>query len=308
MRIFTVTLSPVIDRYAALESLAPFREHTLEDGGRFAGGKGLNTARALLSYGMQAEPLLVLGRENKNEFSALLPKDFFPLVVETKGRVRENLTLLSDGGKETRFSFGAPKVENGILDRVFRVLSERGLTDAYVSIGGKCPAGLSETALVDFAVRLQKQGARLLIDSRSYTREMIGAIKPYFIKPNGEEIEAYGYGTVAFLSEAAEAAKGLHLLGCQYAMVSLGGEGAALASSDGCFIARAPSLTPRSTVGAGDSAIGGFLYASARGLSPKERLAYAIAFGSAACLTEGTAPPRREDIDRFLPSIKAKII
>ena len=39
MKIFTVTLSPVIDRYATCDDLAPYREHTLTDGGRFAGGK-----------------------------------------------------------------------------------------------------------------------------------------------------------------------------------------------------------------------------------------------------------------------------
>ena len=155
MKIFTVTLSPVIDRYATLESLIPYREHTLTDGGRYAGGKGLNTARALLAYGTPAEPLLVLGRENKAEFLDLVPRELSPLLVQTHGYVRENLTLVSDGGKETRLSFRAPCVEEGILDRVFRVLKERGAKDAYISIGGKCPDGLSRTALVDFALRLQ---------------------------------------------------------------------------------------------------------------------------------------------------------
>lgn len=306
MKIFTVTLSPVIDRYATCERLVPFREHTLRDGGRFAGGKGLNTARALLSYGMPVEPLLVLGRENKAAFLDLVPKELSPLLIETRGRVRENLTLISDAGRETRLSFGAPEVENGILERVYRALSERGLEGAYISLGGKCPHGLSEEALVDFALRLQNGGARLLIDSRSYSREMIEAIKPYFIKPNEEEIEAYGFGAVCDLPSAAEAAKGLCRLGCQNAMVSLGGGGAALSSPEGCFVARAPALIPRSTVGAGDSAIGGFLYASVKGLTAKERLAYAVAFGSAACLTEGTTPPNRADIDKFLATIEVK--
>lgn len=308
MKIFTVTLSPVIDRYATTKSLVPYREHTLCDKGRFAGGKGLNTARALLAYGTPVEPLLVLGRENKRDFLALLPRELSPLLVETHGYVRENLTLISDGGKETRLSFRAPSVEEGILDRVHRVLRERGLKDAYITIGGKCPDGLCRSALVDFALGLQKEGARLLIDSRSYDKEMIEAIKPYFIKPNGEEIEAYGFGRIEDLPAAAEAARALCELGCQNAMVSLGDKGAALAFSGGCLVAKAPTLTPKSTVGAGDSAIGGFLFASARGLSQSERLSYAVAFGSAACLTEGTTPPNRADIDRFLANIEIKSI
>ncbi len=307
MKIFTVTLSPVIDRYASCESLVPYREHTLTDKGRFAGGKGLNTARALLAYGIPAEALLVLGRENKTDFLGLLPPTLSPIVVETGGFVRENLTLFSDGGRETRLSFRAPRAEEAILERVYRVLAARGLGDAYITIGGKCPDGLSPSALTSFALRLQGEGARLLIDSRSYSREMIEEIKPYFIKPNGEEIEAYGYKAFD-LSSAAEAARGLCRLGCQNAMVSLGGMGAALASAKGCFIARAPSLTPLSTVGAGDSAIGGFLAAIAKRLEEKERLAYAVSFGSAACLTEGTAPPSRHDIEEFLPKIEIESV
>ena len=229
-------------------------------------------------------------------------------MIETEGRVRENLTVIGDGGRETRFSFRAPPADPRVLDRVLSTLSERGLLGSCLSIGGKCPEGLSREALTDFALRLQGAGARLLIDSRSYSREMIEAIKPYFIKPNEEEIEAYGFGRASDLSSAAEAAEGLRRLGCQNAMVSLGEAGAALATPEGCFVAKAPALTPRSTVGAGDSALGGFLYASATGLSPRGQLALAVAFGSAACLTEGTAPPRRADIDALLDKIEVKSI
>jgi 1-phosphofructokinase len=34
-----------------------------------------------------------------------------------------------------------------------------------------------------------------------------------------------------------------------------------------------------------------------------ECLRHAVAFGTAACLTEGTNPPRKEDVDGVLPDV-----
>ena len=83
-------------------------------------------------------------------------------------------------------------------------------------------------------------------------------------------------------------------------MISLGGRGAVLSCDEGSFFEKAKSIVPISTVGAGDSSIAGFLCALAKGARAEECLRYAVAFGSAACLTEGTAAPRAEDIKKML--------
>jgi 1-phosphofructokinase len=89
-------------------------------------------------------------------------------------------------------------------------------------------------------------------------------------------------------------------------MISLGAIGAVLACSEGLFIANAPQISALSTIGAGDSSIAGFLAAHKDGKSPAECLKNAVAFGSAACLTEGTKPPKKEDIEQLIQSIKVK--
>ena len=83
-------------------------------------------------------------------------------------------------------------------------------------------------------------------------------------------------------------------------MISLGGRGAVLCCNDGSFFCPAPKITALSTIGAGDSSIAGFLAASVLALTKSECLKYAVTFGSAACMTEGTKPPRKEDIEILL--------
>ena len=85
-------------------------------------------------------------------------------------------------------------------------------------------------------------------------------------------------------------------------MVSLGEQGAMLAA-DGLYIATPPKVEAISTIGAGDSAIAGFLSATIRGGTPQERLASAIAFGSAACLQRGTTPPVKDDVERLIRTV-----
>ena len=83
-------------------------------------------------------------------------------------------------------------------------------------------------------------------------------------------------------------------------MITLGEKGAVLASEEGCYIAAAPEIEVKSTIGAGDSSIAGFLAATKSNLPYAERLATAVCYGSAACMNDGTEPPKKSDIETLL--------
>jgi 1-phosphofructokinase len=67
-------------------------------------------------------------------------------------------------------------------------------------------------------------------------------------------------------------------------------------TADGGFVARAPRIRVRSTVGAGDSALAGYLLADVAAAAPAERLVHAIRYGSAAASLPGTQAPRPADL------------
>ena len=93
-------------------------------------------------------------------------------------------------------------------------------------------------------------------------------------------------------------------MGIENTLVSMGEQGALLITGDRAYYAKAPQVQVVSTIGAGDSAIAGFLTATAGGEGSEGRLAVAVAFGTAACLTEGTQPPTEEMIHNLLPQIR----
>ena len=86
-------------------------------------------------------------------------------------------------------------------------------------------------------------------------------------------------------------------------LVTLGGRGAVLVTADGAWHATPPPTTVVSTVGAGDSSLFGYLLAAIEGRTPADRLALAVAYGSAAAGLPGTTIPEPQHVDPTLVTV-----
>ena len=72
--------------------------------------------------------------------------------------------------------------------------------------------------------------------------------------------------------------------------------------------AKAPKVTVLSKVGAGDSFVGSFVLAMARGEGPAAALARGVAAAAAAVTTPATELCRREDVERLLPDCEQSVL
>jgi len=128
--------------------------------------------------------------------------------------------------------------------------------------------------------------------------------KPFLIKPNLPEIEFLMKKELRTLRALRDAALFLIGYGAQNVVISMGKYGAMFVNSQATLFAPALMVETRSTVGAGDSTIAGFLVAEAIHAPAEERLRTAVAYGSGACMTQGTRPPKPADIARLLPDVQ----
>ena len=103
-------------------------------------------------------------------------------------------------------------------------------------------------------------------------------------------------------------AKALYESGIENVMISLGSKGALLVCADGAFIAHPPKIKAISTIGAGDSSIGGFLAAAAAGKGSAEMIKTAVSYGSAACMSAGTRPPVPADVERVYREVTVETL
>ena len=306
MKIITLTLGPAFDMHCHADKLLLDHENLAYMDLCQAGGKGVNISRALVHNGTPNLALLVLGQENAASFTQNLDADGVTYdAITVPGRIRENITIHT-GNTETRISFPGFRVEPDVLPQVEQKLLALVDADTIVTMTGRVAEGM---AVADVSAMLRKaadKGAKIVVDSRSFSLQDLKNLKPWLIKPNQEEISAYLGREISSLEQTLAEAKALHEEGIANVMISMGGDGALLVCDEGTFIAVPPKVDVKSTIGAGDSSIAGF--AACPHSSAEQRLQWAVAYGSAACMAEGTLPPEPKDVKNILANITLKTL
>ena len=264
MNIITLTLNPAFDMHCRADGFMPYKESLATVTSHDAGGKGVNISRALSQNGVENVALVVLGEENGDAFGEKLKAyGVHFLALRRPGRIRENITLHTEGMPETRISFPGFSADAGLLAEAENAVAPY-LAESILTFTGRVPAGIGMAEVKAFLQRAKAKGARLVIDSRSFSRRDLIEMRPWLVKPNEEEVAEYAEGRVEAHADAARAARALFDAGIENVMISLGGRGAVLVSAEGTYAAAPPAITPLSTIGAGDSAIAGFLAATDR--------------------------------------------
>ena len=297
-KIITLTLNPAVDLHCYIENFAPYHENLAHYIGKpLPSGKGVNISRALTVCGVESLAFVVLGSENGASFEKELT-DFGMNVqsMTVAGRIRENMTVHTNNADETRISFSGFAADSALLKRVEDALIDRVDEDTFVTFTGRVPDGIPMEDTKRFLRSLISRGAKIVIDSKSFDLDDLIEMKPWLIKPNQEEISEYLNREVNTFEEVSRAAYELYEQGIANVMISLGSQGALLVCDEGTMIATPPTVDAISTIGAGDSSIGGFLSEAIKGASAEQMLCGAVSYGTAACLTPGTEPPRAEDV------------
>ena len=177
---------------------------------------------------------------------------------------------------------------------------ERSKGAEWVVLAGSLPPGLEPTYYSELVTTLRASGyaGNIAIDTSEapLIATVAGKHKPTLIKPNSEELaQLTGSDNWEELEASPEltARTAQKLLGggIEYVLATLGGGGAVLVTEQGIWHAVHEPVQVRSTVGAGDSSLSGFLIAHTRGADASGCLVQAVAHGSAAAALPGTRMP-----------------
>ena len=204
MKIVTLTLNPAIDVHCHTADFQPYHENLCSVTSRDAGGKGVNISRALTANGIENLAVVILGEENGASFrSGLLADGLQLLELSVPGSIRENITLHCDNGPETRISFSGFSVSDDLISRLEAELLPQIDEDTVLTFTGSNPKGLSMERVKTFLRKVMQAGAKVVIDSRSFSLQDLLSLKPWLIKPNEEEISQYLQRTVSSFEEVS---------------------------------------------------------------------------------------------------------
>lgn len=177
--------------------------------------------------------------------------------------------------------------------------------EGWVVLAVSLPPGAPDDWYATLAARLRATGRRVAVDTSDAALEAVVAglapgSAPSLLKPNAEELASVVCADPADLEDdprqVAVAARTLVDRGVTTVLATLGGAGAVLVDASGAWHAVPPPTRVVSTVGAGDSSLFGYLAADLRGAAAPDRLAAAVAYGSAAAGLPGTTVPTPDDV------------
>lgn len=302
--IVTLTLNPSLDRTIEVDQLVRGTLTRATSARLDPGGKGVNVSRALLANRVPSVAVVPVGGPDGEQLVRLLENDGIQhRPVRVAGRTRSNVTIAEPDGVVTKLNEPGEPLSRAELDAVADAVLDETESASWVVTCGSLPPGVPAGIYAQMCEFFTQAGVMVAVDASGPA--LLAAIEasPVLIKPNRDELaEAIGR-PVDRIGDVVEAAEELHMRGAGSVLASLGPDGAVLVEDDGITIGEAPVTGTRSTVGAGDALLAGFLAAGARG---SEALAEGLAWGAAAVRLPASRMPRPEDIRRDIVRIHTR--
>ena len=183
------------------------------------------------------------------------------------------------------------------------------MDDTYYipNASGSLNEGLPTDFYQNIAEIAKKSGSRFIADTSGEALQKVLEAGVYLVKPNvGELAKLVGVERLE-ADQADDAARALIDKGsAEIVVVSLGPQGAVLVTKDETHYVPAPNVAKKSTVGAGDSMVGGMVWALSQNKPLKEVVQWGVACGSAATMNDGTQLFKIEDAKRLFEWLKKK--
>ncbi len=308
--IATVTLHPSVDMWLDTPTLSVGAFHRATRWANSIGGKGVNVSRVLRELGGRTRAYVLVGREGETLLRRALSKADVPVAsVPIAGGLRANYKIVTTHPQaSTEINTDGPRARGSDLRAMFeRLLRDR---PRIVALCGSLPPGAAASTYRDWLTRLRRAGIPAALDASGHALTSAIAAAPWLLKVNEDEAATLLGMRPQGAQAALRACRELLGRGPTLVLLSLGAEGAVLAAADspGAWIATAPRVPVRSTVGAGDALLGGFLKAWSDGLTLEEALRLGIACGSASATTAGAELCRRRDVERLLSRVRVRWI
>jgi 1-phosphofructokinase len=301
--IITLTANPAVDRTIEIDSAirrgGVYRALRVGDE---AGGKGVNVARAVAHAGYPAVAVLPADDDDLL-VRGLVEAGVHPVNVPIGHPSRVNITVTEPDGTTTKFNDPGKPFPAGVVARVTEALVERSVEALWVVLSGSLPPGVTPSWYAQLTAILHQHGRRIAVDTSGPPLDATvrsALTLPDLLKPNSEELASLTGADPAQVEDdpalAAALAARLVERGAGSVLATLGGRGAVLVTAAGCWLATPAPIVLKSTVGAGDASLAGYLIAASEGMSQPDRLRHAVAYGSAAASLPGSTMPRVSDI------------
>ncbi|MCM3267203.1 1-phosphofructokinase [Paenibacillus elgii] len=302
--IVTVTLNAAIDKTYHLPALAAGQVSRVDRVYAEPGGKGINVARVVALQGVPVLATGFAGGSNGDFIERGLTRqgiahDF----VKIEGESRICLNIMDQDGVSTELLEPGPTIAGQEMEAMRQKLALLAARAKVVAFSGSLPAGVPKSFYAELIGIAQKQGAVVFLDTSGEALMQGAEAKPYFIKPNEDEIAQWLGHSIEDENALKQGLLRLNEAGLSCISVSMGAKGSLAAFRGTCYRVRAPKVDAVNAVGSGDAYVAGMAIGTAQGLPIEECLRLATASGTANALTARAGYVEPEDVKRLLGEV-----
>jgi 6-phosphofructokinase 2 len=305
--IVTLTINPAIDIFVNVARVESTRKLRCSAPKRDPGGGGINVARVAHRLGSSVVAIYPTGGAIGKLLHRLVEREGIDsLVTPSHVETRENFTAYEETtGEQYRFVLPGSTLHRAEWEAVLDKLTTLPRKPRFVVASGSVPPGVPNDFFARVAGCAKQHGAQCVLDTSGPALQEALKEGVTLIKPNLAELsDLLGTPLDSERARVAACRKLTSNGGAHAVALTLGDQGALLVTADKALRAQPLGIEAVSTVGAGDSFLGGLVAALASSESLERAFRIAVAAGSAAVLSPGTELCRDEDVQRLLPQVK----
>jgi 6-phosphofructokinase 2 len=309
--IVTVTINPAIDIFVNTAHVAPTSKLRCSAPKRDPGGGGINVARVVRRLGGDVAAIYPIGGAIGRLLHRLVEREGIDsIVTPTHVETRENFTAYEEeSGQQYRFVLPGSPLHRPEWEAVLEKLKTLPQKPRFVVASGSVPPGVPEDIYANIARIAHGLGARMVIDTTGPALRAALAEGVAVMKPNLNELSDFAGRPLDSEDARLAACRKLVDSGrAEMVALTLGEEGALLVARTQALRAGPMHIEVASTVGAGDSFLGGLVASLAKGDALEHAFRIAVAAAAAAVMSPGTELCRENDVLRLMPQVQIETV
>lgn len=306
-KIITITFSPCIDKSASVDELIPEKKMKCASLKSEPGGGGINVARVIHLLGGGVKAVFPSGGPTGAHLKQLLQNEKVPFeAIPCSNETRENFAILEESTqKQYRFGMPGSELSQSEWSACLKRIEDLDGAD-FIVASGSLPLGVPSDIFAQLSKIAKKLNAKFIADTSGDALRQALEQGAYLAKPNLQELGILLGRAHLETGDVEDAARQLISgTNCEIIVTSLGALGAMMVTRDRSYTVRPPETDVRSTIGAGDSMVGGIVYALSNGESPEGALQYGVACGTAATMNPGSQLCQKKDVEMLLEIIRS---
>lgn len=302
--ILVINLNASVDKRYRMADLVKGQVMRAAEVDNTPGGKGLHVANVATILGEDCIATGYLGGKS-GEFIGEKLKDYGITqdFVKVAGETRSCLAIITDDGAQTEILEPGPVIsaeeQEAFMEKYRGLLAKA----SVVVASGSMPQGLPKDFYARLIAMAKEEHKPFLLDTSGEALVKGMEAKPYFIKPNTDEIRAIRGIDIESDEDIIREVQRFMTEGIKLPVVSLGARGSIAGYNHHVYRITVPKIQCKNPVGSGDSFVAGVAVGLERGMSVEDVLSLGAACGTANAMEDESGFVRREIVNDLFNKI-----